>query len=124
MLCDQLRALKEEKHLTVQQIADRSGVPVSTVSRVLSGQTDNPNFQTVCDIVMAMGGSLDELAGIKPPHEAPTDADSTTRLYNRIIENKNRWIHRMFVLACVLAGILVAVLAIDALNPEVWFFKY
>ena len=64
MLYEKLKALKMSKNLTIQEISEKSGVPSSTVSRIFSGQTDNPSFQNICDIVIAMGGSLDELAGI------------------------------------------------------------
>ena len=35
----------------------------------MAKQTDNPNFQTVCDIVIALDGLLDDLTGIKPTVE-------------------------------------------------------
>lgn len=65
MLSTQLKILKEKRKLTNQQLSDLSGVPVGTINRILSGQTDNPSFQTVCDMVLAMDGSLDEIVGIK-----------------------------------------------------------
>lgn len=65
MLSTQLKLLKEKRKLTNQQLSDLSGVPVGTINRILSGQTDNPSFQTVCDMVMAMDGSLDERASSK-----------------------------------------------------------
>ena len=71
MLATQLKLLKEKRGLTNQQLADLSGVPVGTVNRILSGQTDNPSFQTICDLVLAMDGSLDELAGIEKAPEGP-----------------------------------------------------
>ena len=71
MLATQLKLLKEKRGLTNQQLADLSGVPVGTVNRILSGQTDNPSFQTICDLVLAMDGSLDELAGIEKGPEGP-----------------------------------------------------
>ena len=66
MLADYLKLLKNKKNLTNQELADLSGVPVGTINRIMAGQTDNPNFQTVCDIVIALDGSLDELAGTPP----------------------------------------------------------
>ena len=71
MLATQLKLMKEKRGLTNQQLADLSGVPVGTVNRILSGQTDNPSFQTICDLVLAMDGSLDELAGIEKAPEGP-----------------------------------------------------
>ena len=37
-----LKQLKEERAMTYQQISDRSGVPVSTIHRVIDGQAKNP----------------------------------------------------------------------------------
>ena len=66
MIGMQLKELKDKRKLTNQQLADLSGVPIGTINRILAGQTENPSFQTVYDMVVAMEGSLDELAGIRP----------------------------------------------------------
>ena len=42
MIYKGLRELKEKSGMSVQQIAAKSGVPASTISRILSGQTDSP----------------------------------------------------------------------------------
>ena len=44
MLSTQLKLLKEKRKLTNQQLSDLSGVPVGTINRILSGQTDNPRL--------------------------------------------------------------------------------
>ena len=72
MLCNRLAAMKERCGLSKQQIAEKSGVPLSTVMRVFSGQTDNPTFHTVVDIIKVMGGSLNELEDVLPPTEEIT----------------------------------------------------
>lgn len=61
-LIEHLKQLKSQSGLTSQQIADRSGIPLSTVSRILSGETGSPTFLTISALVRAMGGSLDEIA--------------------------------------------------------------
>ena len=45
MLHHKLTDLKEKRGLTNQQISNKSGVPLSTVTRVFNGQTDNPNTE-------------------------------------------------------------------------------
>ena len=45
-----LKQLKEERAMTYQQISDRSGVPVSTIHRVIGGQAKNPGYDTVTAI--------------------------------------------------------------------------
>jgi len=82
VLHKKLQAMKESSGMTVQQIADKSGIPASTISRILSGDTANPLFQNVVDIIKAMNGSLDLIAGIVPQQ---TNSDSYAELYREII---------------------------------------
>lgn len=127
MLATQLKLLKEKRGLTNQQLADLSGVPVGTVNRILSGQTDSPSFQTICDLVMAMDGSLDELAGIEKDEAKEEDTSHIRHdlilLYEKMIENKNLWIHRLFVLSCLLASIFVFLVIFDLMNPATGFVR-
>ena len=128
MLSTQLKILKEKRKLTNQQLSDLSGVPVGTINRILSGQTDNPSFQTVCDMVLAMDGSLDEIVGIK---ETPDEnAEKKVRanqeilsLYESMIASKNQWIHRLFVCCCVLTLVLIFLVVFDLTNPAVGLFR-
>jgi hypothetical protein len=41
-------------------------VPESTVSRLFLGGSKNLSFQTIADVAIACGGSLDELVGSVP----------------------------------------------------------
>lgn len=125
-ISNQLKQLKEKRKLTNQQLSDLSGVPIGTVNRILSGQTDNPSFQAVCDMVMAMDGSLDELVGIKE-ETAPTERKSASKeiiqLYEGIIADKNRWMVRLFTCCCVLTLVLIGIVAYDLLNPYSGWFQ-
>ena len=125
MLSTRLKELKDQRKLTNQQLSDLSGVPVGTINRIMDGQTDNPSFQTVCDMVMAMGGSLDELAGIQTPGggEPSPPGEDLIRLYERTIEGKEKWLYRLFFLCCVLVAVLLGVLIYDLTHPMVGFFR-
>ena len=125
MLSTRLKELKDQRKLTNQQLSDLSGVPVGTINRIMAGQTDNPSFQTVCDLVMAMGGSLDELAGIQTPGggEPSPPGEDLIRLYERTIEGKEKWLYRLFFLCCVLVAVLLGVLIYDLTHPMVGFFR-
>lgn len=125
MLSTRLNELKDQRKLTNQQLSDLSGVPVGTINRIMAGQTDNPSFQTVCDMVMAMGGSLDELAGIQTPGggEPSPPGEELIRLYERTIEGKEKWLYRLFFLCCVLIAVLLGVLIYDLTHPMVGFFR-
>ena len=64
-IVETLKNMKSEQNLTLQQISRASGVPLSTVNRILSGQTENPSFRDVAAIVAAMDGSLDAITGLQ-----------------------------------------------------------
>ena len=107
---DTLKNMKSEQNLTLQQISSASGVPVSTVNRILSGQTENPSFRDVAAIVAAMDGSLDAMTGLQMLEDTGSQLldsnvmqllltmqtyytktlDSTREQYTREIENKDK----------------------------------
>ena len=59
MWLDNLKELKTESKMTVKQIAEQTNLPERTVSRIFSGETDNPYVDTLRRIVTVLGGSLD-----------------------------------------------------------------
>lgn len=132
MISEKLKALKTEKNLTTQQLSELSGLPVSSISRILSGQTDSPGFLTVADLVRAMGGSLDEIAGLKAPEpqkvpEPPKVSDEyqeVIKLYERSIAAKNAWIHKLAITCCVLVSVIIFITLFDILNGSVGFVRY
>lgn len=125
MISNQLKLLKERRKLTNQQLSDLSGVPIGTINRIMAGQTDNPSFQTVCDIVMAMDGSLDELVGIKEEthQEKKTANKEIIQLYESMLANKEKWMHRLFVCCCILMAVLIGIVIFDLTNPQIGFFQ-
>lgn len=127
MTSDYLKALKLKKNLTNQELSDLSGVPVGTINRIMANQTDNPSFQTVCDIVIALDGSLDELAGIRPKKDSEAENAKYTpeieAIYKQMIHSKDKWIFRLFVFSCVIVAFIVFVLIFDLLNPTIGFFR-
>ena len=65
MLAEYLKALKTKRNLTSEVIAKESKVSTAVLSRLLSGASDNPEWKTIVPVVKALGGSLDEAAGLK-----------------------------------------------------------
>ena len=127
MTSDYLKALKLKKNLTNQELSDLSGVPVGTINRIMANQTDNPSFQTVCDIVIALDGSLDELAGIRPKKDSEAENAKYTpeieAIYKQMIHSKDKWIFRFFVFSCFIVAFIVFLLIFDLLNPNIGFFR-
>lgn len=59
MWLDNLKELKKEKGMSAKQIAEATNLPERTVTRIFSGDTDNPYVDTLHRIVSVLGGSLD-----------------------------------------------------------------
>ena len=121
-----LTKLKEKSGLTIQQISDKSGVPVSTISRILNGETDNPSYRHVADLVIAMGGSLDELEGIEhhQTHSQEKHHEKITTLYERMIERQRRYIKFLFFSLLGLVAIFILIVLFDVFNGNTGFVRY
>lgn len=59
MWLDNLKDLKTASGMTAKQIAERANLPERTVTRIFSGETDNPYVDTLHRIVTVLDGSLD-----------------------------------------------------------------
>ena len=136
-----LNALKDKNNLTQRQLADMTGIPVGTLPRYFGALDDDAaNFEVVRKLVVAMHGSLDELAGI-PLRQAEHD-DSAYKavvagLEARLDEKNDRIRHRAELLddeqqrseretrranratliACIIGALFVLLVVIDALLP-------
>ncbi len=61
MWLDNLKELKKAKGMSLKQIADTTNLPERTVTRIFSGDTDNPYVDTLQRIVSVLDGSLDDV---------------------------------------------------------------
>ncbi len=61
MWLDNLKELRKQTGMSVKQIAERTNLPERTVTRIFSGDTDNPYVDTLHRIVTTLGGSLDDI---------------------------------------------------------------
>ena len=61
MWLDNLKELKKAKGMSSKQIAEATNLPERTVSRIFSGDTDNPYVDTLFRIVAVLDGSLDDV---------------------------------------------------------------
>lgn len=135
-----LKELKDKRGLTNQDIAELSRVPLSTVNRILSGQTDNPYFENVADIVIALNGSLDELVGIRSPDDTPvpTMTERAISGYQLLLDEKDKRIHtlgdavrnlrkektRILIFMGIFFSLIVFVLLFDLLNGHFGYIRF
>ena len=82
MWLENLKCLKKEKGMTTKQIAEKTKLPEKTISRILSGDTDNPYVDTLQRIVTALGGSLDDIL-------ADTNVVVATETFAEVKESAN-----------------------------------
>jgi transcriptional regulator with XRE-family HTH domain len=61
MWLERLKDLKKQTGISSKQIAEKTNLPERTVSRIFSGDTDNPYVDTLHRIVTVLGGSLDDI---------------------------------------------------------------
>ncbi len=126
---------KDESGITNQQLADASGVPKSTVDRILRKETASPSMQSVLDIAGAVGYRIG--GEIQKP-EFPKDEkfveyimllndDRVTRMKahhnqmlaekDRRIETQEKWIRGLVVAIILLVVFIIGWLVVDVLHP-------
>lgn len=57
---ERIGEIRKSRNLTIEQLAEKSGVPISTIKKVSAGITPNPSFETVLAISKALECSLEE----------------------------------------------------------------
>lgn len=126
LLWERVCILREEQGKSLAQIAEESRVPITSVKRFFSGETKNPGFLSLCQIIYALGGSVDEVMEIdredQPVH---MEADSK---YSRLLEKDLRYErkskYRVWVAFLVLVAINIVMLLFDLFNPYVGYIRY
>ena len=135
-----LKALKEERDLTNAEIAELSDVPMATVTRIFNGSTPNPQFETIARITIALGGSLDVIAGLKAPNE-PQPAPVVTQTiasYAELLKGKDdliqelkedkkhnrRTLAKLMIFTAAFVAFVLFVLIFDMMNGHFGYFRY
>ena len=127
MLLQKMQEMKDETKMTYQDIANKSGVPLSTVKRIFSGQTPDPGYTSVISIIEAMGGSDDD---IKQSNTAQFNnsvpRQSVERLcsvYEHSIADKNKLIKALLIILLSIMAVFIFLLVWDLVNPNIGFFR-
>lgn len=75
LIKDTLKEKRDELNLTNQDIADRSGVALNTVTNYFSSRSKSPSLYTVGPICAVLGVSIDNYFGIFEEKENTTEDD-------------------------------------------------
>lgn len=154
MLTNYLNTLKNKGNFTIETVSNLSGVPESTVKNIFTGKTEDPRFETVAAIVLAMGGSLDAIYSAAKKEDIEANAvitikesyehriaDIREHYEHRLREQKERYEERIeeinehietikldkrwFRIACVVSVLIFAMLCVaELLNPNLGWFRY
>jgi len=84
MWLDNLKDLKKQAGMSAKQIAEKTNLPERTVSRIFSGDTENPYMDTLRRIVDVLGGSLDDLFVESKVRVANTDLIALQAEYDQL----------------------------------------
>lgn len=139
-VCDIIDGINTQKTavgMTNQQIADASGVPKSTVDRILGKRTENPTMQVILDIAGAVGYDMGGTA--RPvPADNLTDNPYVREIismykqqitdlklqHNRVTAEKDRWIQTLAAILAIMGAGAVTILLLDMTNPEFGWIRH
>lgn len=124
MLYKKLQDLKNSSGMTIQEISDKSKVPLPTVKRIFSGQTPDPGYSSVIAIIKALNGSIDDIQ--EAMHENSRSAAVTQKMcsvYERNIHEKNQLIKCLLIISISMTAIFIFLLVCDLLNPNIGLFR-
>ncbi len=86
MEVEYIKSLKEAKKLKVKDLAEMTGIPESTINNFLSRKTESPSFSMMSKLCIAVGGSLDEMIGLKEIVEKKAEEKSSKELLSSITD--------------------------------------
>lgn len=70
-ISDNISKMIKQKNISLQELSEKSGIPLSTVKKISSGNTKDPKFDTIKSLAKALGCRLADLEG-----------DNDTVMYN------------------------------------------
>lgn len=135
MIKDSLNALKIKAGVSCSEWSKLSTVPEATIRKILSGETPDPRFDTIMKLVSSVGGSMDDIVGVKKETEIENNAVLVLKeayesrieaLRERVADLKERAASdtrekRMLAVAVVaLVLVLVGILLFDICSGVSW----
>lgn len=60
-LFEALSFIRKEKNMKINELSEKSGVPINTLKKILSGISNNPQLDTIKSIAKALDCTLDDI---------------------------------------------------------------
>lgn len=129
LLIEMMKAQKDEMKLTNAVIAEMSGVPESTVTKVFNGTNRSPSYDTIAPIARVLGVSLDGGAG---DSSSVTSSGKELGLYVALLcyayeeqaRKKERWIIFLTALLVMILALMIGLTVYDYTHPDVGWVRY
>lgn len=145
-IIDGIIARKNTIGMTNQQLSDASGVPKTTIDRILRKETANPSMQTILDLAAAVGYSFSnhpeqlpatpQEIGINDPmvqhlinvyenrgRNYEERIKRTTSHFNMLLAEKNRWLKFSLTMNVILIVFICFIVILDATMPDVGWIR-
>lgn len=140
IVANYLTVKKEKSGLTYEEIAEKSGLSISTVKNLCLGRTEDPRLNTVAPVTYAVDGSIDEM--ITGNRKVEAQQNSNTQIYEQYIKSINenharemylkdeiikiKDSHANFfkIFACVGLAILIGILILEVTNPNLGWIRF
>lgn len=145
-IIDGMIAKKNAIGFSNQQWADASGVPKTTIDRIVRKETANPSMATILDMAAAVGytfsnhpeqlPAVPQELGIKDPmiqhlitvyeNRGKDDQERikrNTAHFNMLLAEKNRWLKFSLTLNIILVVFICGILMYDVLHPDVGWIR-
>lgn len=119
--------------VTLQDVAQKSGIPLSTLKRTLQGETSTPMATYEMLVTQGLGATMheftDEIYGAVP-QEAEDPTQRYTNAVRLLLAEKDgrihqlsRWLRWAVIYSVSVTGILIGLFLYDVLNPAVGWFR-
>lgn len=90
VLIQKIREAKEAKRITNEDISEMTGIPETTVSRILSGSSKRPGFENVLTMAIALNISVDKiLSAALPDEDPPKPVETVVESYASVLKVKD-----------------------------------
>ena len=128
MEIEYIKSLKQAKKVTAKELSNLTKIPEDTINNILNRKTKNPTFETISKLIIALGGSLDALAGAEIKEKEGEDVTAFISTVTQIYENQIKSLQKdkvaLFSLLSVILVIVFAVLTVDLLHGGIGWFRY
>lgn len=127
MVWEKVCCLQTESGVSYAEISKKSGVPLTTVKRFFRGETKNPGFFQVCQIINALGGSVDDLLELGDRPQKVTYSPADERFCQQLLKDLSyeRQLRRRSMIAFViLCALVMLMMMLDIISPQLGYIRY